>query len=79
MADFLYYVYAVVPATAVVRSAPAGVDGLPVELTTEGKVAALVSRVGAAVYGADLDDRIADVSVARAACDGARHCDDLGE
>ena len=62
MADFLYYVYAVVPATVVVRSAPAGVDGLPVELTTEGNLAALVSRVGAATYGADLDDRIADVT-----------------
>jgi hypothetical protein len=62
MADFLYYVYAVVPSTAAIRSAPAGVDGLPVELTTEGNVAALVSRVSAAAYGAGLDDRIADVA-----------------
>src|SRR6188508_3253705 len=62
MADFLYYVYAVAPATTAVRSAPAGVDGLPVELITEGNVAALVGRVGATAYGADLDDRIADVT-----------------
>ena len=61
MADFLYYVYGVVPATAAVRTARVGVDDLPVEAIADGDVAALVSRVDSAAYGADLDDRIADV------------------
>ena len=62
MADQVYYVYAVVPPATAVSVAPAGVDELPVELIAELDVAALVSRVDSASYGAGLDDSLADVT-----------------
>ena len=62
MADQVYYVYAVVPPATAVSVAPSGIDDLPVELIGERDIAALVSRVDAATYGAGIDDQIADVS-----------------
>lgn len=62
MADSVHYVYAVVPPATAVAVAPAGIDGQPAELVAGDGVAALVSRVDASVYGADLDDRVADVA-----------------
>jgi hypothetical protein len=62
MADLVYYVYGVVPPATAVDVAPAGVDDVPVELIIEGDVAALVSRVDATTYGANVDDRITDVA-----------------
>jgi hypothetical protein len=62
MASDVHYVYAIVPPTTASAAAPAGIDGRPVELVVNDDVAALVSRVDAAVYGANLDDRVADVT-----------------
>jgi hypothetical protein len=62
MADSLYYVYAVVPPQTAVAVAPAGVDGARVELIANDGVAALVSRVDGAAYGANVDDLVADVA-----------------
>jgi hypothetical protein len=62
MADSLYYVYAVVPPGTAVAVAPAGVDDARVELIASGDVAALVSRVDGSVYGANVDDLVADVA-----------------
>lgn len=61
MADHLYYVYAIVRATAV-EVAPHGVDEQPVAILASGDVAALTSRVDATTYGHGLDERIADVA-----------------
>jgi hypothetical protein len=62
MADHLYYVYAVVPATIAIEAAPPGIDGHAVGLIADGDVAALAGRIDAALYGSGVDDRIADVS-----------------
>ena len=61
MADRVYYVYGIVPPSTGVAGAPAGVDDTPVEAIVVGEVAALVSRLDAAAYGPNVDDRIADV------------------
>ena len=62
MGDFVCYVYAVVPPATAVELAPTGIDGLPVDLVIERDVAALVGRVAASEYSANLDDRLADVA-----------------
>jgi hypothetical protein len=62
MADHLYYVYAVVPPATAIEVAPAGLDDRPVALIANGDVAALVTRVDAADYSADLDERVANVA-----------------
>ena len=62
MADFVYYVYAVVPAATAVEAAPAGVDDGAVALITERDIAALVGRVDARTYASSLDASLADVT-----------------
>ena len=62
MADSLYYVYAIVPPSIAIEAAPLGVDDAQVALVAERDVAALVGRVDATMYGAGIDDRIADVA-----------------
>jgi hypothetical protein len=60
MSDLLY-LYAVVPRSADVVGAPAGVDEGRVVLVSEGPVAAVASRVSAA-YDEGLDERLGDVA-----------------
>jgi len=62
MADHLYYVYAVVPPTTAVSVAPAGIDDRSVGLVVDGDLAALVSGADASIYGANLDQQLADVA-----------------
>jgi len=62
MADHVCYVYAVVPPSTAVEVAPPGIDEHPVSLVVNGDVAALVSEVSAATYGAGLDEHLADVA-----------------
>jgi hypothetical protein len=62
MVDQLCYAYAVVPPIIAIEAAPPGIDERVVELVGGGDVAALVSRVDAAVYGAGVDEHIADVA-----------------
>ena len=62
MADRIHYVYAVVDADTDASGAPHGIDDTPVELLADGAVAALVSRVDAAVYaGPEVEARSADL------------------
>ena len=62
MADHVCYVYAVVPPSTAVQVAPPGIDEQPVSLIVNDDVAALVSDVAAATYGAGLDEHLADVA-----------------
>jgi hypothetical protein len=63
MTSFIEYVYGIVSASLELEGAPAGVEDSPVSLLAEGDVAALVTKVDAAQYGAEpLERATADVA-----------------
>ncbi|HTR79184.1 MAG TPA: GvpL/GvpF family gas vesicle protein, partial [Gemmatimonadaceae bacterium] len=58
----VWYVYGIVPATASLGDAPAGIDDRSVTVEATGRVAALVSRLPADVYGgSSLEERVGDL------------------
>ena len=62
MLDHVYYAYAVVPPRTPTEVAPPGIDERPVELVGDAHIAALVSRLDAATYGQEIDQRLSDVA-----------------
>ena len=62
MADQLYYVYGIAPASLTPVGAPAGIDESRVAVIAAGEMVALVSVLDGTAYEPNVDERVADVA-----------------
>jgi hypothetical protein len=62
MADQLYYVYGIAPASLTPVGAPSGIDESRVAVIGGGEIVALVSMLDATAYDPNVDERVADIA-----------------